>query len=96
MKKKINIFWFRRDLRLEDNHGLYKILEGKHKVLPIFIFDSTGKFDDRYFCADSLSTKREVHQRIQKGPMLVLIKKLKKHCFDKKNVLDFIKTNQFC
>ena len=40
MKKKVNIFWFRRDLRLEDNHGLYEALKGKQHVLPIFIFDS--------------------------------------------------------
>ena len=40
MKQPINIFWFRRDLRLEDNHGLFEALKGKHNVLPIFIFDS--------------------------------------------------------
>ena len=34
----INLFWFRRDLRLHDNHGLFKALE-KGNVLPIFIFD---------------------------------------------------------
>ncbi|TKG91959.1 deoxyribodipyrimidine photo-lyase [Puteibacter caeruleilacunae] len=39
MKQKINIFWFRRDLRLEDNHGLSKALDGPYPVLPIFIFD---------------------------------------------------------
>ena len=36
---KISIFWFRRDLRLKDNHGLYRALESEKKVLPIFIFD---------------------------------------------------------
>ena len=36
---KISIFWFRRDLRLKDNHGLYRALESGKKVLPIFIFD---------------------------------------------------------
>lgn len=40
MKQTINIFWFRRDLRLEDNHGLFKALLEKHQVLPLFIFDS--------------------------------------------------------
>ena len=40
MKQPINIFWFRRDLRLDDNHGLYEALIGKHPVLPIFIFDT--------------------------------------------------------
>lgn len=38
--KKISIFWFRRDLRLEDNAGLYKALrEAPNPVLPLFIFD---------------------------------------------------------
>ncbi|MEZ4874720.1 MAG: deoxyribodipyrimidine photo-lyase [Flavobacteriaceae bacterium] len=39
MSKKVNIFWFRRDLRLQDNVGFYKALHGKFPVLPIFIFD---------------------------------------------------------
>lgn len=34
------IFWFRRDLRLEDNAGLYHALKGPLPVLPVFIFDS--------------------------------------------------------
>lgn len=37
---KISIFWFRRDLRLEDNAGLYHALKGKFPVLPLFIFDT--------------------------------------------------------
>ncbi len=39
MPDKVSIFWFRRDLRLEDNIGLTKALQGEHSVLPIFIFD---------------------------------------------------------
>ena len=39
MKNKISIFWFRRDLRLEDNVGLYHALSSGVHVLPIFIFD---------------------------------------------------------
>lgn len=35
----INIFWFRRDLRLQDNAGLYHALKSDNPVLPIFIFD---------------------------------------------------------
>ena len=35
----INIFWFRRDLRLHDNAGLYHALKSGKPVLPIFIFD---------------------------------------------------------
>ncbi len=38
-RERISIFWFRRDLRLEDNHGLSKALNSKFPVLPIFIFD---------------------------------------------------------
>lgn len=40
MKEKVNIFWFRRDLRLDDNVGFYKALHGKFPVLPLFIFDT--------------------------------------------------------
>lgn len=39
MKKEVSIFWFRRDLRLEDNVGLTEALKGDSPVLPIFIFD---------------------------------------------------------
>ena len=35
----MNIFWFRRDLRLEDNVGLFHALQSGESVLPIFIFD---------------------------------------------------------
>ena len=34
------IFWFRRDLRLDDNHGLYRALKESSSVVPIFIYDS--------------------------------------------------------
>jgi len=36
----INVFWFRRDFRLEDNNGLYQALKKGLPVLPIFIFDA--------------------------------------------------------
>ncbi|MDG2052310.1 MAG: deoxyribodipyrimidine photo-lyase [Flavobacteriaceae bacterium] len=36
---KVSIFWFRRDLRLEDNIALYESISSKKNVLPIFIFD---------------------------------------------------------
>ena len=39
MKEQIHLFWFRRDLRLQDNCGLYHALNSGKKVLPIFIFD---------------------------------------------------------
>jgi len=37
---KINVFWFRRDLRLEDNTALDNALGAGLPVLPIFIFDT--------------------------------------------------------
>ncbi|MGA1226592.1 MAG: cryptochrome/photolyase family protein [Tamlana sp.] len=40
MKEPINIFWFRRDLRLDDNIGFYEALKSDYPILPIFIFDS--------------------------------------------------------
>ena len=33
------IFWFRRDLRLNDNHALFEALSKNKNVQPIFIFD---------------------------------------------------------
>ena len=40
MKNKISLFWFRRDLRLDDNVALYHALQSEHPVLPIFIFET--------------------------------------------------------
>lgn len=37
---KINILWFRRDLRLNDNTALNAALAGDLPVLPVFIFDT--------------------------------------------------------
>ena len=39
ISEKVNIFWFRRDLRLEDNIGLYHSLNSDIPLVPIFIFD---------------------------------------------------------
>jgi len=36
----IAIFWFRRDLRLNDNAALYFALQSGFPVLPVFIFDT--------------------------------------------------------
>ena len=38
----ITVFWFRRDLRLEDNVGLYQALQSGYPVLPLFIFDDAS------------------------------------------------------
>jgi len=37
----MNIFWFRRDLRLDDTAGLFHALNSGEAVLPIFIFDDS-------------------------------------------------------
>lgn len=38
--KQVNIFWFRRDLRLTDNKALYHALSNNKPVLPVFLFDT--------------------------------------------------------
>eukprot|EP01136_Pigoraptor_vietnamica_P001007 Opistho-1_new@27045 len=58
---KISIFWFRRDLRLHDNAGLYHALKKGMPVLPIFIFDKN--------ILDKLADKRDrrvefIHQAL--------------------------------
>lgn len=47
--EKITLFWFRRDLRLEDNTGLFYALQQEKNVLPLFIFDKNilDKLDDK-------------------------------------------------
>jgi deoxyribodipyrimidine photo-lyase len=64
----MNIFWFRRDLRLEDNAGLYHALQ-KGNVQPIFIFDTNilsdlPKDDARvFFIYEEL---QKIHQELKK------------------------------
>ncbi len=45
-----SIFWFRRDLRLDDNTGLSEALKSRNKVIPIFIFDKDilDQLEDKY------------------------------------------------
>lgn len=38
-QQPLTLFWFRRDLRLDDNRGLFEALKEGSPVLPIFIFD---------------------------------------------------------
>ena len=40
MQENFSVFWFRRDLRLDDNLGLNAALSSGLKVIPIFIFDT--------------------------------------------------------
>ena len=52
-RPSVILFWFRRDLRLKDNTGLYHALKMAQKeglkVLPIFIFDQMilDKLEDK-------------------------------------------------
>ena len=47
--KKIVIHWFRRDLRITDNHALSLALNSGFEVLPLFIFDEDilNQLDDK-------------------------------------------------
>lgn len=61
--QEVAIFWFRRDLRLEDNTGLYHALKSGWPVVPVFIFDTNilDKLEDR---ADARVTF--IHEALQK------------------------------
>lgn len=45
----ISVFWFRRDLRIEDNAGFYHALKSGLPVMPLFIFDTQilSKIEDK-------------------------------------------------
>jgi deoxyribodipyrimidine photo-lyase len=49
MREQVNIFWFRRDLRLHDNAALYHALKEGIPVVPVFIFDKEilDKLEDK-------------------------------------------------
>ena len=77
-KQPIIIHWFRRDLRLTDNTGLYHALASGWPVLPIFIFDDEileklPKDDARVnFIYECLS---EINTQLQAVDSGILIKK---------------------
>ena len=61
-KQSVTLFWFRRDLRLSDNHGLYEALKSSDAVLPVFIFDKN--------ILDALENKKDkrvsfIHQTLK-------------------------------
>ena len=45
----ITIFWFRQDLRLSDNPGLYEAAQ-QGKILPIYILDDEGAGEVKMQC----------------------------------------------
>lgn len=77
-KQEVTFFWFRRDLRLEDNVGLYHALQSKYPVIPLFIFDdsildSLPKNDARVgFIHESLA---KINQQLQEIGSSLLVKK---------------------
>ena len=91
MSEIISICWFRRDLRLEDNAGLFHALKGPYPVVPLFIFDSNileeleDKADRRVsFIYNAVSqmreqlTKQGVAMEIRKGRPVEVFKDLLK------------------
>jgi deoxyribodipyrimidine photo-lyase len=77
-KQQVTFFWFRRDLRLEDNVGLFQALKSNYQVIPLFIFDdlildSLPKNDPRVnFIRDSLS---KINSKLQDIGSSILIKR---------------------
>ena len=89
MSEKVNIFWFRRDLRLDDNIGLNEALNNKLEVIPLFIFDENitdelDKNDPRInfiykqleYINSTLSTKFNSKLLVLKGNPFEVIQKL--------------------
>jgi len=78
----ITFFWFRRDLRLEDNVSLYQALQSGYPVLPLFIFDDAilehlPKDDARVtFIYESLS---KINEKLVELGSSLLVKKGKTH-----------------
>ena len=87
--EELNIFWFRRDLRLYDNSGLSEATNGKLKVIPLFIYDTsiTDKLphDDRRinFIYDNLKKIDEDLKKAQKESLL------RKEGFSNDNVKEY-------
>jgi deoxyribodipyrimidine photo-lyase len=77
-KQEVVFFWFRRDLRLEDNVGLFQALQSQYPVIPLFIFDETilerlPKNDPRVgFIHESLS---KIQLQLQEKGKSLLIRK---------------------
>lgn len=89
----IAIFWFRRDLRFEDNVGLYHALKADLPVLPLFIFDKNilddleEKKDARVmFLHDTLSS---MHQRLKDKGSSLLVKHGKPEAMWKEILRDY-------
>ena len=77
-KNMTTIFWFRRDLRLEDNTALFQALKENQDVIPLFIFDTNileelPRDDARVtFIYEQLE---ELNQQLNKKSSGILVKK---------------------
>ena len=88
MTETINIFWFRRDLRLSDNAALYHALKDGHPVLSLFIFDKNilNKLDNKAdrrveFIHKILQEIQE--QLIKSGSTLTVLYETPENAFEK-------------
>ncbi|MDB5002282.1 MAG: deoxyribodipyrimidine photo-lyase [Mucilaginibacter sp.] len=77
MTNKTTIFWFRRDLRLDDNAGLYHALKSGKQVLCLFIFDPAilDKLDNKQdtrvtFIYDTIT---DLHKELQEHGSSLLV-----------------------
>ncbi|MFN8673323.1 MAG: deoxyribodipyrimidine photo-lyase [Candidatus Sericytochromatia bacterium] len=89
---KRSIFWFRRDLRVEDNIGLYNAIKNSYEIIPIFIFDEdilnkSPKNDQRLGFLIELLKKLE--QDLKKLGSYLLVLKGKREEVIKKLVQDY-------
>lgn len=89
----VTVFWFRRDLRTEDNTGLYQALKERGNVLPLFIFDTdildklSGKSDQRVsFIFDHLE---KIKLELEKHGSTLLIKYGKPKAIFEKLIKEF-------
>ncbi len=76
--EQLSIFWHRRDLRIDDNAGLYQALKNNQNVLPLFIFDTTilERLEDKKdlrvnFIYQQIKALKELYQK-QDSDLLVL------------------------
>lgn len=77
-RDKVNVFWFRMDLRLQNNTGLKAALESDFPVLPLFIFDDgiseeLPRDDARFTFI--YQTLNDLDRELQKNDSGILIKK---------------------
>ncbi len=96
----MTIFWFRRDLRLHDNHGFFEALSQNENVLPIFIFDKNildklPKNDARVHFIHQLLTK--MNEKLQQtGKSLAVFNDTPESVFEKllsENKISAVYTN---